>query len=131
MADQIPRGIVQARYERLTELQDRISWEEGRSLIGREVEVLISRGEGRKDVSTGRVSGRARDGRLVHVAVHDESIRPGDTVTSTVTYAAPHHLVADSPTTAIRRWTGDREPHVGGARPTARPMLTIGARPAD
>ena len=32
------------------------------------VEVLVAEGEGRKDARTGRMSGRARDGRLVHFA---------------------------------------------------------------
>src|SRR6266702_1978271 len=64
---QVPKPVVQERYERLIALQDQISWDAGRALIGREVEVLVSPGEGRKDGATGRVSGRARDGRLVHV----------------------------------------------------------------
>src|SRR5699024_7527789 len=66
--------------------------------------------EGRKDRATDRMSGRARDGRLVHFdpapepggATGDaaggqaQPIRPGDFVTATVTGAAPHHLIADS-----------------------------------
>ena len=70
-----------------------------RALIGTEVEVLVAAGEGRKDEGRGRLTGRARDGRLVHftpVGAVDRAIRPGDVVTTTVTYAAPHHLVADS-----------------------------------
>ena len=80
--------------------------------VGREVEVLVSTGEGRKDGATGRVSGRARDGRLVHVAGTAE---PGDLVTATVTYAAPHHLVADAGITAHRPWRGGRR-HSHAAR---------------
>ena len=55
-------------------------------------------GEGRKDAATHRLSGRARDNRLVHFSVPDgaETPRPGDVVTVGVTYGAPHHLVADS-----------------------------------
>ena len=34
-----------------------------------EVEVLVAEGEGRKDGATGRISGRARDNRLVHVTL--------------------------------------------------------------
>ena len=30
-------------------------------------------------------------------------MRPGDIVTVTLTYAAPHHLVADGPVLAVRR----------------------------
>ena len=107
MPDQIPKAVVQERYDRLIALQEELSWAAAKQLVGREVEVLVSTGEGRKDGATGRVSGRARDGRLVHVAGTAE---PGDLVTTTVTYAAPHHLVADAGITAHRRWRGGAEP---------------------
>ena len=51
--------------------------------------------EGRKDGRTGRMSGRARDGRLVHFATGGVAPRPGDVVETVITYAAPHHLNAD------------------------------------
>lgn len=97
LADQVPKQVVQERYERLLALQEQISWEENRALEGREVEVLVAPGEGRKDDSTQRLSGRARDNRLVHFSVPDAGARPrpGDLVTVQVTYGAPHHLVAD------------------------------------
>ncbi len=68
MAGQVPKAVVQERYERLIALQDEISWDEAKRLVGRPVEVLVNATDGRKDGATGRVSGRARDGRLVHVA---------------------------------------------------------------
>ena len=37
-----------------------------RALIGQTVELLVATGEGRKDARTARMTGRARDGRLVH-----------------------------------------------------------------
>ena len=83
------------RYQRLVELQEKISLEENSAQIGRTVELLVAAGEGRKDASTARMTGRARDGRLVHFAPSDGDIRPGDVVTTTVTGAAPHHLIAD------------------------------------
>ncbi|MDT4958101.1 MAG: tRNA-2-methylthio-N6-dimethylallyladenosine synthase, partial [Pseudonocardiales bacterium] len=64
MEAQVPKAVVQERYERLIELQEQISWDAAKALVGRDVEVLVSAGEGRKDGATGRVSGRARDGRL-------------------------------------------------------------------
>ena len=64
MEDQIPKAVVQERYERLIELQERITLEENQSRIGREVEVLVTADEGRKDAATARMTGRARDGRL-------------------------------------------------------------------
>jgi len=98
MADQVPKAVVQERYERLTALQERISWEENQKVIGREVELLVANGEGKKDEATHRMSGRARDSRLVHFEVPAGSPvpRPGDTVTVTVTQAAPFHLIADA-----------------------------------
>ena len=46
----------------------RSRWAANRALVGSTVEVLVAEGEGRKDAATGRRSGRARDGRLVHFA---------------------------------------------------------------
>jgi tRNA-2-methylthio-N6-dimethylallyladenosine synthase len=124
MADQVPKAVVQERYERLIALQEEISWDAAKALVGREVEVLVGAGDGRKDGDTGRISGRARDGRLVHVAGRAE---PGDLVTATVTYAAPHHLVADAGITAHRRRRGAG----AGGHAEGRPaLLTIGPRPA-
>jgi tRNA-2-methylthio-N6-dimethylallyladenosine synthase len=98
MPDQVPKAVVQDRYERLIALQERISWEENRKVIGREVELLVANGEGRKDADTHRLSGRAPDSRLVHfdVPAGSDLPRPGDMVTVTVTQAAPFHLIADS-----------------------------------
>ena len=47
-----------------------------RALVGSTVEVLVAEGEGRKDAATGRRSGRARDGRLVHFACDVDDERP-------------------------------------------------------
>src|SRR3712207_3839237 len=66
LPDQLPKAVVQERYERLVALQEEISWQENRALEGRIVEVLVAAGEGRKDTATRRMSGRARDGRLVN-----------------------------------------------------------------
>lgn len=119
LPDQVPAAVVQERYERLVELQERISTQENQRQVGRMVEVLVAEGEGRKDGATQRISGRAADNRLVHLAlpphvtaadpvagthedprlapVPDADLpRPGDLVTVRVTYGAPHHLVADS-----------------------------------
>ncbi|KQV05099.1 tRNA (N6-isopentenyl adenosine(37)-C2)-methylthiotransferase MiaB [Leifsonia sp. Root112D2] len=98
MPDQVPKEVVQERYERLVALQEEISWLENQKVIGREVELLVANGEGKKDEATHRMSGRAEDSRLVHfeVPAGSEIPRPGDVVTVTVTQAAPFHLIADS-----------------------------------
>ncbi len=99
MENQIPKAIVQDRYERLAALQDRISLEENQAVVGREVRILVATGEGKKDAATRRMSGRAEDSRLVHFSVPEgsEIPRPGDVVTAVVTEAAPFHLIADAP----------------------------------
>ncbi|GCE76856.1 tRNA (N6-isopentenyl adenosine(37)-C2)-methylthiotransferase MiaB [Cellulomonas biazotea] len=112
LPDQLPKAVVQERYERLVALQERISLEENQAQVGRTVEVLVAEGEGRKDGATDRLSGRAQDNRLVHLALPpglapQDAPRPGDLVTVTLTHGAPHHLVADSAATggtfAVRR----------------------------
>jgi tRNA-2-methylthio-N6-dimethylallyladenosine synthase len=104
MPDQVPKAVVQERYERLVAVQDEIAWAENRAQVGRRVELLVAEGEGRKDSATHRMSGRARDNRLVHfVPPVDARPRPGDVVEVEITYAAPHHLVSDSPVHSLRR----------------------------
>jgi tRNA-2-methylthio-N6-dimethylallyladenosine synthase len=99
MPDQVPKEVVQERYNRLVALQERISLEENQAQLARTVEVLVSTGEGKKDAATRRLTGRAEDNRLVHFEVPEGSPtpRPGDVVTTVVTHAAPFHLLADSP----------------------------------
>jgi len=105
--DQVPKQVVQERFDRLLALQESISLEENRKKAGRDLEVLVLEDAGRKDAKSHRMSGRAPDNRLVHFAVPDEgpSPRPGDIATVTITYGAPHHLLADRPGTrfSVRR----------------------------
>ena len=105
MADQIPKEVVQERYERLVALQDRIAAEENARLVGHEVELIVQESGGRRDNETHRLSGRARDGRLVHFdpAGAEGEIRPGDVVTVEVTEAKPYFLLADSGVRTHRR----------------------------
>ena len=105
MPDQVPAEVVGDRYKRLLAVAEEVAWSESRLQVGRTVEVLIAEGEGRKDEHTHRLSGRAADNRLVHVAAVD--VRPGDMVTARVTYAAPHHLVADEVLGVLRTRAGD------------------------
>lgn len=106
-AEQVPKEVVQERYERLVALVNEISWEENQALEGRTVELLVSdhsasRGGGRKDSETRRMTGRARDNRLVHFDPHGLDIRPGDIVVTEITRGAPHHLVADGKPVSVR-----------------------------
>jgi tRNA-2-methylthio-N6-dimethylallyladenosine synthase len=133
MDGQLPKQVVQERYERLVATVEEITWAENKKLIGAEPEVLVAVGEGRKDAATGRMSGRARDGRLVHFAVtpeQHERIRPGDVITTGITYAAPHHLNADGPVLTHRRTRAGDAFEAGRAIRTPGVLLglpTIGA----
>ncbi|MEJ7629162.1 MAG: tRNA (N6-isopentenyl adenosine(37)-C2)-methylthiotransferase MiaB [Nocardioidaceae bacterium] len=103
MPGQVPVGVAKERYRALVECVDQIAWAENQRFEGCLVEVLVAEGEGRKDAATHRLSGRARDNRLVHVAPGDAVVRPGDLVVAEVTHAAPHHLVSDAPVLSVRR----------------------------
>jgi tRNA-2-methylthio-N6-dimethylallyladenosine synthase len=154
MPDQLPKQVVQERYERLVACVEETTWAENRRLVGRTVEVLVAVGEGRKDERTGRMSGRARDGRLVHFATANGRlgatapagangqlgdagdvagrIRPGDVVHTTITYAAPHHLNADGPPVAHRRTRAGDAYEAGRSARTPGVLLglpTVGAPP--
>jgi tRNA-2-methylthio-N6-dimethylallyladenosine synthase len=106
MPGQVPAEVVAERYGRLTALVGQIAGAENQALVGREVEVLVAEGEGRKDAATHRASGRARDNRLVHFAPAGTQPRPGDVVTTVVTGAAPHYLLADGAPLSVRRTRG-------------------------
>jgi tRNA-2-methylthio-N6-dimethylallyladenosine synthase len=121
LTDQVPKAVVQDRYERLEQLQERISGEDNAAQVGRRVELLVQAGGGRKNAATRRMSGRARDGRLVHFSPGDTAIRPGDVVEVTVTGSAPHFLLADSPVHTHRRTVaGDMSE--AGTVPTTAPV---------
>ncbi len=140
MDGQLPKQVVQERYERLIACVEEITWAENKKLVGETVEVLVAVGEGRKDERTGRMSGRARDGRLVHFATGAAGapdggslagrIRPGDIVHTTVTYAAPHHLNADGAPLSHRRTRAGDAAEAGRSPRTPGVLLglpTVGA----
>jgi len=70
------------------------------------------------------MTGRARDGRLVHfdpAGATDGDIRPGDVVTVVVTDSAPHYLLADAGVLTHRRTlAGDMS--AAGQVPTTAPI---------
>jgi tRNA-2-methylthio-N6-dimethylallyladenosine synthase len=145
LAEQVPKAVVQRRYERLVELVNDIAWQENQALIGRRVELMVADGEGRKDSATHRLSGRAPDNRLVHFTPpppaephrrngpETTAVRPGDMVTVEISYAAPHHLVADGPVLSVRRtragdaWEARHDVSSAAPPAVALGMPTIGA----
>src|SRR5699024_1864829 len=106
MPDQVPKEVVQERFERLVAVQDRISHEENRALIGTRQRVLV---QSLPDERHGRFSGRAEDNRLVHVGVADGAAvpRPGDVASVVIDDAKPYFLVSDSGYTIRPTRAGD------------------------
>ncbi len=84
MPGQIPKEVVQERFDRLVELQESISLERMRETVGRRVEILVE-GVGRK----GGVQGRTRTNKVVHVP---GAIAPGTFLDARIVAAHPHHL---------------------------------------
>jgi tRNA-2-methylthio-N6-dimethylallyladenosine synthase len=122
MDAQVPPSVVRERYERLVAVADEVAWDSAKEQVGRVVDVLVAEGEGRKDDQTHRMSGRAADNRLVHFVASDA--RPGDMVSVEVTYAAPHHLVADVVHGVRRTRAGD----AWEARQEAGPRPPVGVQ---
>jgi tRNA-2-methylthio-N6-dimethylallyladenosine synthase len=87
MSDQLPKDVVQERFDRLVALQESISLERMRAEVGCVHEVLIE-GVGRK----GGAQGRTRTNKVVHV---DERLEPGTFLDVRVISAHPHHLVGE------------------------------------
>lgn len=104
MEDQLPKEVVQERFERLQALQERIAGEESARQVGRTIDVLVGEGAGRKDGATHRVTGRAPDNRLVHLAL------PVDVVPTAPDDAAP--LPAATPASADPRLADDLDPRL-------------------
>ena len=87
LPDQVPKEIVQDRFDRLVALQEGISQRKNEELVGRTEEVLVE-GPGRKR----DLAARTRTNKLVHM--------PGDLPAGTfahvrVSAAHPHHLEAE------------------------------------
>jgi tRNA-2-methylthio-N6-dimethylallyladenosine synthase len=140
MDGQIPASVVRERYEQLVAVADEVAWDSAKEQVGKVVDVLVAEGEGRKDDQTHRMSGRAADNRLVHFVAADArsadtgaaAPRPGDMVSVEVTYAAPHHLVADVVHGVRRTRAGDawEARQEAGERPPVGVQLGMPAFPS-
>jgi tRNA-2-methylthio-N6-dimethylallyladenosine synthase len=85
--EQVPKDVVQERFDRLVELQDRISLSSNRALEGSVVEVLVE-GRGRK----GGAQGRTRTNKVVNFAAE---VPPGSFRDVRITGGHPHHLTGE------------------------------------
>jgi tRNA-2-methylthio-N6-dimethylallyladenosine synthase len=86
----VPPEVVAARFSRLTAVVERSALARHTARVGREEEVVVE-GPSKKD--PGVLTGRTRQGKLVHFAPPPGAVPgPGAYATVLVTAAAPHHL---------------------------------------
>jgi tRNA-2-methylthio-N6-dimethylallyladenosine synthase len=90
---QVPKVVVQERFDRLVALQQRVSLEKNAPMEGTVVEVLVE-GRGRK----GGAQGRTRTNKVVNFGGHAE---PGTFVDVRIERAHPHHLTGDRVIAAV------------------------------
>ena len=90
---QVPEEVIQHRFNELMEIQQQISWDHNKSLVGRRIEVAV---EGVSDESDlllqGRWQGQAQEIDGV-VLINDGVASPGEFVTVEITEALPYDLV--------------------------------------
>jgi tRNA-2-methylthio-N6-dimethylallyladenosine synthase len=86
--EMLPTEVTQERMRRLTDVVERHALERHQARVGRTEEILVD-GLSKRDAS--RVSGRTRQGKLVHVPAGD-GLDPGRYARVRVTDAAPHWL---------------------------------------
>jgi tRNA-2-methylthio-N6-dimethylallyladenosine synthase len=84
---QVPKEVVQERFDRLVAVQERISLERNRVHEGSAMEVLVE-GLGRK----GGTQGRTRTNKVVNM---EASLPAGTFVDVRITGGHPHHLVGE------------------------------------
>jgi tRNA-2-methylthio-N6-dimethylallyladenosine synthase len=88
LPDQVPKAVVQERFDRLVALQTRASERLAAEQVGRTLEVLVE-GAGRRGGST---QSRSRTNRIVHLTTEHAA---GTFLEVRITAAAAHHLAGD------------------------------------
>jgi tRNA-2-methylthio-N6-dimethylallyladenosine synthase len=88
----IPEDVIKSRFERLKDVLDRSALRKHEARVGRREEVLV---EGPSRRNERMLSGRTRQGKLIHFAPVGESPRAGSLVLVDVTHGAPYHLLGE------------------------------------
>jgi tRNA-2-methylthio-N6-dimethylallyladenosine synthase len=84
--------VIKERFERLKVVLDRSALRKHEARVGRSEEVLV---EGTSRRNDQMLSGRTRQGKLIHFPVTDESLRPGSLALVDVVHGAPYHLLGE------------------------------------
>jgi len=88
----IGSDVIKARFERLKEVTDRSALRHHVARVGRLEEVLV---EGPSRRNEAMLSGRTRQGKLIHFPVTEHPVRAGSLISAEVTYGAPYHLLGE------------------------------------
>jgi tRNA-2-methylthio-N6-dimethylallyladenosine synthase len=84
--------VIKSRFEQLKEVTDRSALRAHRARVGKREEVLVEGPSRRNDQM---LSGRTRQGKLIHFPVVENPLRAGSLVSVDVTYGAPYHLLGE------------------------------------
>ena len=84
--------VVKDRFDRLKEVLNRSALRKHQARVGRLEEVLVEGPSRRNDQM---LSGRTRQGKLIHFPVTADSLRPGSLASVRVTHGAPYHLLGE------------------------------------
>jgi tRNA-2-methylthio-N6-dimethylallyladenosine synthase len=89
----VANDVIRARFERLKEVTDRSALRRHQARVGKREEVLVEGPSRRNDQM---ISGRTRQGKLIHFPVSENAARAGSLVSVDVTYGAPYYLLGES-----------------------------------
>ena len=90
--DSVADDVIKERFKRLKEVLDRSALKKHEARVGRREEVLVEGPSRRNDAM---LSGRTRQGKLIHFAQIDETLRPGALAMVDVVHGAPYHLLGE------------------------------------
>jgi tRNA-2-methylthio-N6-dimethylallyladenosine synthase len=90
--DFVASEVIKERFERLKAVLDRSALRRHEARVGRREEVLV---EGTSRRNDAMLSGRTRQGKLIHFPVTDESLRAGSLALVDVVHGAPYHLLGE------------------------------------
>ena len=88
----VDADVIADRFQRLKDVLDRSALRHHEAREGRREEVLV---EGPSKRNDQMLSGRTRQGKLIHFAPAQHALRPGALVQVEVTHGAPYHLLGD------------------------------------
>jgi tRNA-2-methylthio-N6-dimethylallyladenosine synthase len=88
----VASDVIRARFERLKDVTDRSALRRHQARVGKREEVLVEGPSRRNDQM---ISGRTRQGKLIHFPLSENATRAGALVSVDVTYGAPYYLLGE------------------------------------